>query len=208
MTASPKRRVEGEVDMIRAVIPIVLLLGASNALAEPRIRVYADPECASTTLPSMEPPGPYIVYAMASLDTLAGISGAEFRIQGLPAGWHALAAPNPAAVIALGDPFGNPGANIAFATCQTARCVLLYQIVLLPATSQTEVVLEVRPNTPPSNPNFSCPLLVLCDDPYFTQVCVRSDGSGGGGGGNCGFCCGCPIEVESNTWTRVKKLYS
>lgn len=192
--------------MTRAAIAMVLLLGAANALAEPRIRIYSDPGCASTTLPSMEPPGPYIVYAMASLDTLAGIAGAEFRIQGLPAGWQAFATPNPAAVIALGDPFGT-GADIAFATCQTARCVLLYEIALLPATSQTQVVLEVRANTPPTNPNFTCPLVVRCDDPYFTQVCVRSDGPSGGGGGNCNFCCGCPIALQSITWTRVKKLY-
>ena len=193
--------------MSRAVLVIALLLASGSAHAEPRIRVYADPNCVSTTLPSMEPPGPYFVYAMASLDTLAGIAGAEFRIQGLPAGWQAFATPNTAAVIALGDPFVTPGANIAFATCQTARCVLLYQIALLPTTNQTQVALEVRANAPPANPNFSCPLLVLCDDPYFTQVCVRSDGSSGGGGGNCNFCCGCPIAVQSSTWTRVKKLY-
>jgi len=193
----------------RAGIVIALLLGAGSALAEPRIRVYADPECASTTLPAMEPPGPYIVYAMASLDTLPGIMGAEFRIQGLPNGWQAFATPNPAAAIVLGNPFGTPGANIAFATCQTARCVLLYQIALLPATSQSQLALEVRANAPAANPNLVCPLLVLCDDPYFTQVCVRSDGSGsGGGGGNCGPCCGCPpVAVQPSTWTRVKKLY-
>jgi hypothetical protein len=193
--------------MTRAALVTALLLGAGSALAEPRIRVYADPECVSTMLPSMEPPGPYIVYAMASLDTLAGITGAEFRIQGLPAGWHAIAMPNPAAAIVFGDPFGTTGANIAFATCQTARCVLLYQMALLPATSQTQVVLEVRANAPPTNPNFSCPLVVLCDDPYFTQVCVRSDGPDGGGG-NCNFCCGCPpVAVQPGSWTRVKVLY-
>lgn len=195
--------------MNRAVIAIALLLGAGRAAAEPRIRIYADPECASTTLPVMVPPGPYIVYAMASLDTLAGINGAEFRIQGLPAGWLAIATPNPAATIVLGDPFGTPGADIVFATCQTARCVLLYQIALLPAPSQSQPVLEVHANAPPTNPNFSCPLLVRCDDPYFTQVCVRSDGTGSGGGnGNCGPCCGCPpVAVQPVAWTRVKKLY-
>lgn len=195
--------------MTRVALVGALLLCAGSALAEPRIRVYADPDCASTTLPPMDPPGPYIVYAMASLDTLAGVTGAEFRIQGLPAGWQAFAMPNPAATVALGDPFGTPGANIAFATCQTAPCVLLYQIALLPATSQAAVVLEVRANTPPSNPSFACPLLVLCDDPYFTAVCVRADGSGGGGGGgNCGWnCWPPPIAVQPSAWTRVKGLY-
>ena len=70
--------------MTRAVMAIALLLCTGSALAEPRIRVYADLECASTMLPAMGPPGPYIVYAMASLDTgaarrLAGHRDAEPR---------------------------------------------------------------------------------------------------------------------------------
>lgn len=148
------------------------------------------------------PPGPTFAYVMASVRPLDGIAGAEFRVRGLPSGWRAFSTANPAANILLGDPLDAIGVDMGFATCQTPACVLLFELAIFPTTSQTGLVLDVCAKAPPSNPYFYCPLVILCDDPYFTAVCVLGRCSGGGGGGNSP-----PIALRERSWSEVKLMY-
>src|SRR5213594_2133933 len=71
------------------------------------------------------------VYVLANLFAdiaRDGCTGAEFRVDGFPAGWFPRATPN-AAATATGDPLG-AGCSIAFSSCQTSQSgiVLLYTI--------------------------------------------------------------------------------
>lgn len=139
---------------------------------------------------------------MATLDTLEGITGAEFKVVGLPAGWQAFS-PNPAANIVLGDPLDATGANIAFPVCQSARCLLLFEIALFPTTIVTDMALHVGARTPPTNLSLNCPLVVLCDAPFFTGLCVSAGSGGGGPPSNPNF----PIATRATAWSAVKTLF-
>jgi hypothetical protein len=85
------------------------------------------------------------------------MTGAQFRIEGLPTGWVVLATPTPAANIVLGDLFG-AGALMAFPNCITENFVVLYSVIVFPTAPAATAVLRVVPYDPP-RPNFDCPLL-------------------------------------------------
>jgi hypothetical protein len=51
---------------------------------------------------------------------------------------------------------------------------------------------------------FACPVLILCDEPVFTRICVTGSPSVINGSCQLG---GCPVAVEERTWTQVKRIY-
>lgn len=151
-------------------------------------------------------PMPFTYYLGAVLggDAAAGgITGAEFRVQNAPTmadGWFMSNNPNPASNVAIGDPTGN-GCNIAFAGCQSPPFVLLYTISGFASGVASPRTLRVLQHNSPSNPLFPCSLLVLCDAPVFTKVCVP----GGEAFLNSG---NCTVGVEDKSWTSVKSLFN
>jgi hypothetical protein len=108
-----------------------------------------------------------------------GVTGAEFSLRGLggligmpPVGSYIFnATSNPDASVALGDPLGG-GANIAFASCQTGSFVWLYSFQFINFGDTELRQLHVAARQPPTNSNFDCPLVVLCNAPIFTAMCV------------------------------------
>ena len=120
---------------------------------------------------------PRTLYIVARLEgeTASGIAGAEFRVDGLPAGWMAYVTPAPEANVTLGDPFQITGvghrANIAFPYCVlgTNECVLLYTVIVVATSEVPPTDLMVEIGDPPSNPAMPGPVLVDCDAPMFTQ---------------------------------------
>jgi len=131
-----------------------------------------------------------------------GITGAEFRVDGWPAGWFGAPTRNPAANIDVGSPIAG-GTNIAFPTCQSPDgngIVLLFTINGLATSVPSNLVLKTLPHTVPSNPNFVCPLVTICDD-VFTKVCVA---------GGEAFINGptCNVAVTPASWSTVKSLYN
>lgn len=133
----------------------------------------------------------------------AGITGAEFRVENFPASWFASVIPSPAANIVLGGPLTG-GVNIAFPACQTASpsgSVLLFTVNYFAVTAVDHHVLQVEAHSTPNNPSFNCPLVFLCDNPYFTKLCVP--------GGRAAF--NYPgfdqPAVEATTWSTLKALY-
>ena len=153
-------------------------------------------------------PGPFTFWIGAVLhgDAAAGgITGAELRVDGVPQPpeWFMTATCNPLTFCDFvpPDPTGG-GANIAFPICQPesgGSFLLLFTVSGFAVTSPTRTF-KVERHTTPSNPNFSCPLLFLCDAPVFTRLCVP----GGEAFLNGGVC---TVGVEKKSWSSVKSLF-
>jgi hypothetical protein len=82
--------------------------------------------------------------------------------------------------------------------------VLLYTVSYFATSLVTDAHMFVHQHTTPSNPNFLCPLVTLCDDPAFTKLCV----TGGEAIFNPGAGHGCTVAVQQATWSGVKSLYN
>lgn len=141
--------------------------------------------------------------AWVSLRSNGGVTGSEFRLQGIPEGWTVVAVPNPVAAVVLGDPTSVVGANINFSSCQGQGDVLLYELTIFPNSHQGDWMLEIVARNPPTNPYFACPTSILCDMPVFSSRCERV----------ASLCVssiaypGCGTAVEGKTWSEVKDLY-
>jgi hypothetical protein len=145
--------------------------------------------------------------------TAAGITGVEFRIDNSnEAAYTCSFIPDPAANVVLGNPFFI-GCNMAFATCQTGTGgrIKLGQVMILESVSASDVMLTVRQHFTPANPNYSCPLATLCDDPTYTTVCLTVPDADhwrsvvnptGAITADCN-----PVGVEQSTWSQVKSLF-
>jgi len=191
---------------LRVIAPLVvaLALAASTASAQ-SIGVYFDPNaasCSGTVLANT--PTTWYILALLGGPVAGGISGAEFREDGTPAGWFMTPNPNPASNLALGNP-NTGGCNIAFAGCQpgTGGVVLLYTVSGFATSPVVNNTLSINRHTSPSNPLFICPLVTLCDGPVFTKVCVRAGEGFINRSGNP-----CTVAVEQKSWSNVKALYS
>ncbi|MFQ5599103.1 MAG: hypothetical protein ACE5G2_00965 [Candidatus Krumholzibacteriia bacterium] len=83
---------------------------------------------------------------------------------------------------------------------------LIATVMLIVMTEVQDQVLEVKQETPPTDPMFPCPVFASCHDPYtarcveggrailnpVTLDCVDVGGS---------------LAVEDVTWTEIKGLY-
>jgi hypothetical protein len=196
------------------------------------IGVYSD--AAGTQCCIVSGPGsPITFYIIATLGptTPLGLTGAEFRVE-IPGAtaFFGSATPNPASNLALGNPIDDPlnatvhgGCNIAFPTCQGTAAgdkILLYTYSGFNPSVGPGTIL-VKQHTTPSNPNFDCPLVTLCNAPDYTQVCLtgRAQDNGGTQGivfqsalaASAGTCppLSCQrVGVEASSWTQIKSLYN
>lgn len=185
---------------------MALALGASTASAQ-SIGIYSDQAGANCNI-TLPPGTPVVWYILATVGGAAagGISGAEFRVDNWPSGGFDNVVPNPGSNLALGSPIAavNPGCNIAFPGCQpgTGGVVLLYSMTSLVFSPMATRTLTVLKHSNPSNVNFQCPLVTLCDAPVFTKVCVSGGQAVVNGTGNC------TVGVETKTWSNVKAMYN
>jgi hypothetical protein len=152
---------------------------------------------------------PATLYVLARTTGAAacGITGAEFKIVGLPPEWYVNISAAPEA-ITLGTPLGSVGCNIAFPTCHWVRAapVVLYTFGIYPTTTEVNRAVQMVARTPSTNPDFDCPLVTLCDAPQFTMVCsgaadARINPLPGA------VCNDVAVNVEPRTWAGVKGLY-
>jgi hypothetical protein len=148
-------------------------------------------------------PVTFYIHAVLGGDAAAGgITGAEFRVDNVPTsgeGWFVTPTANAASNVAIGNPIAG-GCNIAFPSCQTGSAVLLYTVSGFATTGPSRTFITDR-HTTPSNPQFPCPLLVLCDAPVFTKICV--------GAGEAFLNRGtCTVGVEEKSWSSVKSLFN
>lgn len=126
-----------------------------------------------------------------------GFTGAEFRIDGLDPAWFMTLTLNPAANILLGDPVN--GCNVVFPVCQGPPVVALFSLSCISSTPVDPRVLHVVRHSTPTNPDFPCPLVTLCNFPDFSIVCVE--------GGTAFLNTGCQVGTASKTWSGVKGLF-
>ena len=169
------------------------------------IGIYFDREgtmCTGRITP--EEVGTVYVIAKTSGMSNCGIAGAEFRFQGIPASWTTYPVAEPD-LLALGDPFLE-GVTMGFRCKRSdSRLSILYEVQVVATHVEEDLVFRVVNRDPATNPNFECPLLLLCDRPVFTKVCVT--------GLACVVNstkprkCGDPVAVTARSWSQLKGLY-
>ena len=157
-----------------------------------------------------------------------GISGAEFKISieppapGASFNWK----PSNTVSASTGNPVDNGnggGAFITMKTCQTETGlagdkVTLGELQVNGLTGEHQII--VRRADAPVNAAFTCPSVLLCDAPAYTQVCltlkegdsalngeqaaafVTAINSPNCAGASCGF-----VATEEKTWSTVKSLF-
>ena len=147
---------------------------------------------------------PFTLYVGAVLggDAAAGgITGAEFRLDGVDPAWSRVISPSPAANLSLGNPIGG-GCNIAFPACQPGPYVHLYTIELTAIGLVSPTTFAVRRHAVCSDCSWPCALVTKCDAPIFTKVCVA-----GGQAFLNDPSRACSVGVQMEAWSTVKALY-
>jgi len=184
-----------------ATLCLTLALAAGSASAQ-SIGFYFDANggSCSTNVAANTPVNAYMIANLGGAAS-GGITGAEFRVDGWPAGWFGAPSRNPAANIDVGNPLQG-GTNIAFPTCQpgSGGRVLLFTLNAFATSSPSNLYIRVLQHTSPSNPNFVCPLVTLCDA-VFTKICVT---------GGVAIINGppCTVATTSASWSTVKEMYN
>ena len=145
------------------------------------------------------------VYLAVLLGPLRGFEGAEFRVTGLPS----TAIPpaieffnNPAVTLGLNVA---DGVAVAYNGCLgegSSSPIPLGRILLVSLNPVGEHLLTVERSSTPSHPNFLCPLLTLCDPPFYLVVACAS-----GGQAFLNSSRDCTVAVEERSWSQVKQLY-
>jgi hypothetical protein len=159
---------------------------------------------------------PYIdLHVVAVLeDNTTIMTGAQFQITGIPAGWtpqNALWVPDAGVTVNIGHPlFANtvhpqtPGVNLAFSRCLAFPeddTIPLGRIILLGAPTPENVTLRVQGyKLVPTDPD--CVIVTHCA-PYYEIGCI----AGGEIVLNGNKSTGCQVAVAEETWTKVKRLY-
>jgi hypothetical protein len=182
------------------VMALCLAFGSANASSIGVFFAQDGSDCDNTNAPN-SPITWYLSAVLGGDAGAGGITGAEFRMDGTPSGWFITPTRNPNANIDVGSPLTG-GTNIAFPSCQAGAngIVLLFTCSGFATTNPSGYFSVLRHNNP-SSPDFPCPLLVLCDAPVFTKICVPG-GQGIINGGNC------TVGVEQKSWSSVKSLYN
>lgn len=170
------------------------------------IGLYFDSQgrsCSGTIRPG-EPDTVFVIAKMRGMSE-CGIAGAEFRFTGVPDGWTTHSVPQPELLV-VGDPMLD-GTTVGF-RCEhpESGSILLYRVVVVASEEVDDLQFQVESRESPTSPDFLCPLLVLCDYPAFTKVCVE--------GWTCQVNstapqrpCATPVAVTTATWTQIKTLY-
>lgn len=205
MSRGKSVRCTGTLAVVLAAALVCMTAGYSAAAVNARLGVYFDDQgtqCHGT----IRPGSPATIYILAKVgaDT-PGITGAEFRFEGLPSSWVVFPVANSTA-FNVGDPFAN-GVNIAFSECMgpSGAVVPLYRVLVLATSDEEDVQFTLVQKNLPSNPNFPCPLVTACDPPMFTMHCVTSEPCqvNATSPGPCDEI----TAVEAATWSAVRGLY-
>jgi hypothetical protein len=195
--------------VLHALALAALVTLTASPVSASVIGVFFDQEAtdceASVTAPNFVT---WYVCAVLFEDPLAsiGIAAAEFRQTGTPIGWIMTVTPSPASNVSIGDPLG-AGCDIAFPTCQGVsppHVVLLYTVTGVATSQVTDAELHIEMRSPPTNPNFQCPVLVICLPPTFGLYCVGGSDAviNRSGSKVCP-----PVAIATPSWSGMKALY-
>ncbi len=190
---------------MRLIAVFSILLGATSLQAA-SIGVYATTSCLGSS--SQVAPGQtltlFVMATTASDEMGEGKFGsAGYRLTGVPPDWFAIATPNPATQVNVGDVFGD-GVAIAFSPFLGPGCSLLHTLQLTNATGAEDVQVEVAPYRVADvlgAPAGTCAWLFMnCENcPYDPGVtCVAG----------ISHVVNPTVSVPSATWSAAKHLYS
>ena len=184
-------------------LPLLFLvpIGASAQ----SIGVFSDASASSCNIIWDTRESPFAeIYLHLLMGPLRNFAGLEFRVAGLPVSSIPPSTeffPSPAAI--LGTSISD-GLTVAWHTCQGENAtapVLLGRVTLISLNPVGEHTLAIQGSLTPSNPEFPCPLVNLCDPPAFAKVCVA------GGHAFMNSSRECTVAVEERSWSEVKGLY-
>jgi hypothetical protein len=194
------------------LLPVALVLATlvapamAHAAWDALIRVWFD--VAFSVCSTQQPPpgtgGVAYVTAQVSWEHRAlGLVAAEFRLDGVPPGWIASAAPNPAAEAATGDPLG-AGCSISFPAPMGIGMdkVLLFTVQYVPGSSVGPTHISVYPSLSPVIGTGQCPTVLLGDLPVRTRVCCPTGPVAAWN--DPAFC---STAVQAAAWSAVRRLY-
>lgn len=134
--------------------------------------------------------------------TYAGIHGAELRITTHNAdGLLFTAETYDAGALPIGSALGS-GVTVGFPGCKTGAPIPVLSFQVLAAGPVRDAEIRVAAKQSASNPNFQCPVAVLCNE-AFTSVCA----GGAKAVVNPGSERPCGASRENSEWTRVKEFY-
>ncbi len=164
-----------------ALVPILV----SHSLAQTGdgyVGIYSD-STGTTPCVSVPPVTGTTLYVIAKTAgaSSSGIYGVEFRIEVTnPTGWSMSYTAPATANVVMGDPVDTDpdpnmggGVNISFPDCQVpAQGQVPLGTLSVFNASGSATNLLVRRHSLPTNPGYPCPLLVVCDDPFYSKVCM------------------------------------
>jgi hypothetical protein len=151
-------------------LTLLLRVSISAAADDGLIGLYFDAAgtSCSATVPASTVTTLYVVAKLNGLSS-QGITGAEFRVDGIPPEWFANES---TAGTAIGSALLG-GCTQAFSHCQVGTDVVLSTIAVLATTQESNLVLGALSREPPSNQSQPWTLLTLCDAPTFTSIMAR-----------------------------------
>ena len=169
------------------------------------IELVASDQTCHLDLSSANPTGTFTIVAVRAAEATCcpGFTGAEFGVEGLSTDWLAIATPNPNAVVVIGSPIGN-GVNIAFATDIMDPSVQLFSVSItyLSAGEPQPAVLRVVAKDPPSNQDWTCPLVTGGGGcPCWAMACAT------GGSLYINSTGDCLVGVQRGAWSSIKGLF-
>jgi hypothetical protein len=136
-------------------------------------------------------------------DTRGGITISEFRVVANGASGYSFSAPTLlSGSILLGSVFEG-GVMAASPNCESRQPLPVLKFTVLNLGGGRDATLEIAERIPPSNRDFPCPLVTLCDNPIFTKICITPDRAVLNPSGSLR----CGIASEQSDWGRVKELY-
>jgi hypothetical protein len=192
---------------MRAICCLVISGLLATSAWSASIGLFSTSDCSSCNLdvPQGETRTFYISVLTEELPPwVTAITGAEFKVIGLPDAWNAVSTPNPAANVVEGDPLGAVGARIAFPVRMEGTCITLFSVEVTVSTSLNDVTLQVTHRTPSTNPT-ACPFVLPdCEPgpcPFSPPPCVA------GGEMFINSETDCTVSVENTTWSVVKRVY-
>ena len=182
-----------------------LLLCVPIGASAQSIGVFSDASASSCNIIWDTRESPFAeVFLHLLMGPLRNFAGLEFRVAGLP---QMPIPPStefyPSPAVILGTSISD-GLTVAWHTCQGENAtapVWLGKVTLISFNPVGEHTLAIQGSLTPSNPEFQCPLVNLCDPPAFTKVCVA------GGQAFMNSSRDCTVAVDERSWSAVKQLY-
>lgn len=184
---------------MRASLLWLLTLCVPLAVNAGTIGLYSEETCNSCSLTVLAGQSRTFYVRFTGGGGRLPVTGADFKIVGLPSAWSTSVEPNPQCTYLQGDLFSG-GALMGFNHPHTEDCFEFYRITVRATTSVQDVLLRVAT----SDNSFwgaNCPLVTYHpppDPPYLCQTggLLYINGSGT-----------CTVPVEHTTWGNVKVLY-